>query len=271
MKRISQLEAPALAGVVKERTAAAAVAEIANCRYDGADMIDLHLSCLEERDESTLRAVIGASRLPVLALNYDQAYDRTACGFTEEEREALFLTAVRAGAAGVDMQGYTFDAKSKAAFCGDDRYPFTKKHPKEVVTDPAVIARQCAFIETVHSMGAEVLLSCHTGVAMDAGELVALALFLEERGPDVIKLVTPARDEAELAESLRAMTLLKREVKTPVSYHANGAAGRLSRIVNPVMGGQILFCCDRYHAGSLTEQPDLRTARAVVDGLKKML
>ena len=45
-QKLSQLTAPALAGVVKEKSAQAAIAEINNCVYDGADMIDLHLSCL---------------------------------------------------------------------------------------------------------------------------------------------------------------------------------------------------------------------------------
>ena len=45
---LAKLPAPALAGVVREATAAAAMAEIRNCVYSGADMIDLHLSCLED-------------------------------------------------------------------------------------------------------------------------------------------------------------------------------------------------------------------------------
>lgn len=35
-------------------------------------MIDLHMSCLENTDIDTLKAVIGASKLPVLALNYNK-------------------------------------------------------------------------------------------------------------------------------------------------------------------------------------------------------
>ena len=50
MTKLSCLPPPVLAGVVRERTAAAAAAGIKNCLYDGADMIDLHLSCLEKND-----------------------------------------------------------------------------------------------------------------------------------------------------------------------------------------------------------------------------
>ena len=44
MKKISQITAPAVAGVIREKTKNAVIAEMKNCMFDGADMIDLHLS-----------------------------------------------------------------------------------------------------------------------------------------------------------------------------------------------------------------------------------
>lgn len=268
---LAKLPAPALAGVVRERTAAASIAEIKNCWYDGAAMIDLHLSCLDTPDGETLEKIISASPLPVLALNYNGLYDWSDAGFSEDARIESLRLAVDFGAAGIDMQGYSFDAASKTGFCGEDRYSFTKGNPKEIVTDPAVIAKQCALIEEVHSKGAEVLLSCHPGVAMNAETVVELALFLEQRNPDIIKIVTSAACEEEMLESIRAMLLLKKEVKTPVSYHANGKAGSLSRILNPALGGHIAFCVDRYSESSTMEQLDLRTAKQAIESLRKFL
>ena len=271
MPRLSTLRAPALAGVVRERTCAAAAAEIRSCLYDGADMIDLHISCLEDATPDALRRVIGISPLPVLALHYNRTCEWADAGASEEERTEALLRAVEAGAAGIDMQGYTFHAPSRDAFCGEDQYSFTKPAPREVVTDAAVIERQCALIERVHGMGAEVLISCHPGVAMSCEQVVDLALFLVRRGPDIIKIVTVGKDEDDLTEGFRTMAALKREVRTPVSFHVGGRACALSRIVNPMLGGQILFCVDRYGPNSTLEQPELRTARAVVDGIRKML
>ena len=271
MRKLSAIPAPAIAGVIREETAKAAIAEIKNCRIDGADMIDLHLSCLEDRSVETLQKIIGSTDLPVLALNYNQAALHASMNFTEEERVQSFLDAVDAGAAGVDMQGYTFHATSKKEFCGEDRYSFTKGNPKEVVTDPAVIQQQCAFIEQVHSKGAEVLLSCHPGIPMTTQQVVDLALFLEERNPDIIKIVTKANTREDLEESVRTMLALKKAVKTPVSYHANGKAGMLSRIINPVLGGQIAFCVARYSETSTMEQIDLKTARSIVDNINKLI
>ena len=270
-QKLSQLTAPALAGVIKEKSAKAAIAEINNCVYDGADMIDLHLSCLENTDTDELKKIISFSKLPVLALNYNTTYEGKSAEYDEDGRVALFLRAIEAGAAGIDMQGYTYHLPSKSGFCGEDKYSFTKGNPKEIVTDEAVISKQCELIERVHSMGAEVLLSCHPGIAMSCEQVVDLALFLEKRNPDIIKIVTKANDENDLVESIKTMITLKKEIKTPISFHANGSAGILSRILNPILGGQIAFCVDRYTEASVMEQLDLKTAKTVVENFKKLI
>ncbi len=270
MTKISKLQAPALAGVVKEKGIKSAIAEIKNCMYDGATMIDLHMPCLEDTSVDALKKVISSTKLPVLALNYNNTYEGADAGYTEEARAESFLRAVEAGAAGIDMQGYTFHLPSKKAFCGEDKYSFTKGNPKEIVTDEAIIAKQCELIDKVHSMGAEVLLSCHPGIPMTSEQVVELALFLEKRNPDILKIVTKAENEDDLAESIRTMLLLKKEIKTPISFHANGPAGMLSRIINPLLGGQIAFCVDRYSESSVMEQIDLVTTKAVVNGVKKI-
>ena len=270
-QKISRLPPPVLAGVVKEKSAPEAAAAIQNCRIDGAAMVDLHLSCLASADRETLGKIIGPAGIPVLALNYNNAYGGGDAGFSEEERVESLLRAVRAGAAGIDMQGYTFDVRSKNGYFGGNGLSFAARAPREVVTDERIVARQRALIEEVHACDAEVLLSCHPGVRMNADEVVELALFLEKRGPDIIKIVTVAENEDDLAESIRAMLALKREVRTPVAYHANGKAGLLSRVINPVLGGHIAFCVDRYTAGSFPEQPALTAVRAAVDNLKKIL
>ncbi len=264
-QKLSQLPSPALAGVIREKSVRAAIAEAQNCFYDGATMLDLHLSRLESTKVEELQQIIAACRLPVLALYYPGSTVPT-----EEERTEALLRAVKAGAAGIDIQGYTYHLPSKSGFCGEDVYSFTRGNPREIVTDAAVIEKQCALIEQVHAMGAEALLSCHPGTVMSAEQVVELALFLEKRRPDIIKIVTVAKTEEDLAECLRAMLLLKKELKTPVTYHAGGAAGAPSRILNPLLGGHIAFCVDRFHADSTMEQLDLRTAATIVENMRKI-
>ena len=271
MKKLSGISAPAITGVIREKTTAAAIAEIKNCMYDGADMIDLHLSCLEKSDVDTLRAIVNSTKLPILALNYNRTVNWVDCGLNEEERVQTLYRAIQAGVAGVDMQGHTFHTPSRDRFCGEDKYSFTKGNPKEVVIDEAVISKQCEFIENIHSKGAEVLLSCHPGIPMSSTQVVELALFLEKRNPDIIKIVTAASNEDEMLESIKTMLLLIKEVKTPVSYHANGKFGGFTRIVNPALGGQIAFCVDRFSESSTMEQLDLKTAKTVIENIKKII
>ena len=270
-KKLSQLPSPVLAGVVREKSVRAAVAEIKNCLYDGAGMIDLHMSCLENTDTDTLRAIISMSKLPILALNYNGTYLWEDAGFSEEERVESFLRAVDAGAAGIDMQGYTFHPPSKNGFYGEDKYSFTKGNPKEIITDEETISKQCEFIEKIHAKGSEVLMSCHPGIYMNCQQVVELALFMEKRNPDSIKIVTIAKNEEELLESFKTMVALKKELTTPGSYHAGGEAGSLSRIINPVLGGHMIFCVDRFSKSSTREQLDLKAAKLIVDNMKKIM
>ena len=106
---------------------------------------------------------------------------------------------------------------------------------------------------------------------MNCRQVVELALFLEKRNPDIIKIVTPATNENELVESFNTMVALKKEVKTPVSYHANGKAGSLSRIINPILGGHIIFCVDRFNEGSTMEQLDLKMVKSIIENMKKIM
>ena len=269
--KLSEIEAPAVAGVVREATEAAAKARIKRCIENGADMIDLHLSCIENADEATYARIIAASTVPVLALNYNLKRDWSDAGFDEETRTASLLAAVRAGAAGADMQGYTFDVKSKSAFCGTDEYSFTKNKPLEVVTDPEVIEKQREFIAKVHDAGGEVLLSCHPNIGMSADAVVDLAAFLELRGADIIKIVTIADDEAAAMEAVRAMTRLKTEIKTPVSYHAAGKCGGITRVINPLLGGRIAFCVDAGDEFATAGQLDIAAMRKVTDGVRSLI
>lgn len=95
-------------------------------------------------------------------------------------------------------------------------------------------------------------------------------MLLEKRKPDIIKIVTVAANEDDLIESFKTMATLRKELKTAVSYHACGKAGSLSRILNPALGGHIVFCVDRYNGGSTMEQVDLKTARSAIDCLRKI-
>ena len=87
MKKVSEITSPAIAGVIREKSVEAAIAEIKNCMYDGADMIDLHMSCLENSGTDALKAIIGSSKLPVLALNYNNKVKGRNCITTRSDTQ----------------------------------------------------------------------------------------------------------------------------------------------------------------------------------------
>lgn len=275
-KSFENIPSPILAGVVKEKTPETAIAAIRNCEYKGATGIDLHLSCLDKEYQNTecIKRIIDATRLPVLALNYNLSYEGTFYEAPEEERIDLLLTGISAGAAAADIQGYTYDLYSKQGFRTEFQslgYSFIQGNPKEVVVDDKIIARQTELIERIHQAGAEVVLSNHTAVPMTTEQVVDLALFVEKRKPDIIKIVTPADTQEQMLEAFRTMAMLKKEVATPVSYHCSGEYGRLTRIVNPVLGGKICFCNCEYCHNSDFNQPLLETAKLLIENIEKIM
>lgn len=266
---------PILAAVIRERTPRDAIAEIKNYAINGAQVADLHLSCLDEqyRNIECISQIVNQSSLPILGLNYNQAPDWTVTETSEEERTALLMMSIDAGAAGIDMQGYTFDRPSHFAFNDDFAhldYSFIKNKPREVVVDPKIIEKQCDLIEQIHFKGAEVLLSNHLLIPMKTDELVELCLFLEKRKPDMIKIVTQCETDEDMLESFRSMLTIKKEIKTPVTLFSNGATSPLTRIINPMLGGALVFTSNGFNARSNFTQMDLTTIKQVLDGVEKL-
>ena len=272
--KLTEIKTPAIAGVVRERTVKDAIASIQNYKLKGAAMVDLHLSTLEDkyRNVDSIRMIVESTDLPILALNYSQNYDYSPInGVTEEERINLLKIAAQAGVAGIDIQGYTFDFPSKTNFFGDKSLMFYKDGIRELVTDEAIIQKQTDLIEEFHTMGCEVLLSIHPGVVLNSDQVVELAKFVSKRKPDIIKIVTTSECEEDNVEALKAMLRLKKELSCKVSYHLAGKSGHISRIINPIMGGFMMFCVDGAGPNNLPEQLQITTATDIVNNLKKVL
>ena len=192
---------PMIVGVIKQRTVRDAIAEIKNGEINGARGFDLHLATLDEefRNVDSIKQIIESTDKPILALNYNNGFFGDL-GMNEEERTSLLMMAVDAGASAVDMQGYTFDKESSAKFKDMDfvteELSFLKeKMPREVTLDPETVKKQKAFIDEVHSKGAEVLMSMHFGVHMSACQLEALARLGKSKGADIVKMGTPCATE----------------------------------------------------------------------------
>lgn len=175
----------------------------------------------------------------------------------------MLILAAEAGISAVDFQAYTYDLEAKEKFqeeYAENGMIFKNAKPKEIALNPEIIEKQKNLIDKFHSMGTEVLMSCHTGVPMNTEEVVSLALEIEKRNPDIIKIITPCETDEQLAESFKTMIELKKIIKKArIHYHCSGVKGKITRFVNPMLGAYLLFCVDRYKDSSNFEQLHLKT------------
>ncbi len=262
--------APMIVGVIRQRTPRAAIADIKNGEIKGARGFDLHLDALDEefRNETSIRSIVESTDRPILALNYRNGYDGAYLAMTEEQRVETLMTAVDAGVSAIDIQGYTFCPGAAKEFLDAEYLPeslrsLSDKNPREVTFHPEVVDRQKRLIQTVHEKGAEVLISMHFGVPLTADQLIALARFAhDEKGADIVKMVTPCANERELADVLSATLALHEQLDFPFSYHASGKAGNRSRMICPMLGSYLMFCnvdygyssnFEQLHLGSMTQ------------------
>lgn len=273
--KVSDGPAPLLAAVVKEPNLREAAAAIRRAELAGAGMIDLHLSTLprEQVTADALRPVIAETTVPVMAMQYNWDMQMQPLDFTEPERLAQLKEAVCAGAACVDLQGHTFskeDTRSSLSLPQAAELCFTERLPKEVSLEPEVIEKQTEYIRAIHDLGAEVLLSVHTGVSMNCEQTLSMVRFLAQRGPDIIKVVGRCETDEELAEFCRTILTLQKEVpQTRVSYHCAGARGAMTRLLGPLLGSWLMFCNERYTAASDLNQLHLATMSEVWALLKR--
>lgn len=257
---------PLIVSVIKEHTRGDAISAIRNSFYDGAHGYDLHLSFLdpEYRTVEHLKPIIAtAGNQPVLALNYDVGFAgyQSVC---DEERAEKLLLAVEAGAACIDMQGCLFDEASRTGLSDpqnlcDKTLPFVAVNPREITFDPVAVEKQKELIKKVHDMGAEVLMSVHTGVIMNAEQILSMAKEMEKRGIDILKIVTPSNGLEDNLECLKANMLMQKELKIACHHHCNGANGKMTRLIAPMFGAHLIFTNQSYTSVSDQTQPLLRT------------
>lgn len=262
-KKFATSNTPLIIGVVKERTPQDALNKMRYFEENGATALDLHLSCLDEEYQTVdgMKRIADGTDLPILALNYARRYDWTEIEQTEDARAELLIKGLQAGCSAVDLLGYSFHTQSKSKFVGEDIYSFTKNNPLEIVTDKTAIAKQKQFIDRVHDMGKEVLLSTHPDIPLNGNQVIDLVYFLAERNPDIIKIVTRCNTEEELTEAYDTMRRLKGlGIRQKISFHCCGEMGRTTRLINPVLGSYMCFCTKADDANRIKEQLDIKTA-----------
>jgi 3-dehydroquinate dehydratase type I len=141
--------------------------------------------------------------------------------------------------------------------------------PRQLTKKQRAIDKQKKLIDQIHSMGAEVLMSSHTGDFLTAEETIEHAKAMENRGADMIKIVVKGTSEAEMQEAFQITSLLKKELKVPFLHICAGQYGKIHRAMAPLFGSALVLCVQSYTAGSYHEQVLLRAIKAVYDNLDR--
>src|SRR5690606_38524037 len=106
------------------------------------------------------------------------------------------LTAADAGASMIDVMGDLYHPS-----------------PMEITYNQNAIDKQKRLIDKIHEKGADVVISSHMSNSLNTEQVLEHMRALEERDPDVVKIVTSVNTEDELAEALITTMALNRELK----------------------------------------------------------
>jgi len=218
-----------------------AIALARTARDDGADgvTLELHRFPVEERTVENFRKIVTSVQLPFMFTDYrsDIYY-----GADDEARMATLMKAAEAGAEFVDVMA--------DLYCPS---------PLEIATNEKAIARQRETIDAIHRLGAKAVMSSHIlDRSRTAEECLAQLRMEEERGADIVKLVTMAYTQADFLESVKCLMRLNAEMKTPWIYLCGGPFARLQRFMGPHFGCAVEFAVHDYMTANNYDQPTIR-------------
>ena len=281
MKQLfTKLPRPFIVGVIHGKTPQDVMASMRNAGYDGAHAYNLHISKLAPQylEKDSLKKIIESTCRPVCALYYaympyteQQSSNANLKGDNEALRIEKLLLAVEAGAAAIDMPADTFraascesggKAKKNSGQLQDGVFEGLKL--SGITFEKAALEKQAQMIDKVHSYGSEVLLSVHTGTVMNSAQTLKLAENLEKRGADMLKIVNACNNHEEMAEGIKTIIELKKNIKTPFLYICQGEYGKLTRVVGPMLGCMLAYCVHEYNESTHLHQPLIKSLRNVL-------
>lgn len=237
---------PVVVGMIKSLSKDRILSEIERIREDGADAYGFQLEgCFEEcKSDEGIRSILSSmSDKPVYFTNYMRR--NSTEGITWETIERQLLIAAESGASLIDVPG---DMYSSADM--------------ELTYDREAKERQISLINTIHSMGADVLMSSHVLKYVDSDTVLAIAREHERRGADVSKIVIDTNTKYELGDAFIGSVRLNRELKIGTLLLANGSESRTHRHVGPLFGSCLLLATENNLTGQ--DQPTIKRAREIV-------
>lgn len=228
------------------------IASIRNCFFDGADAIGIMMDYMnrESRSKECFQDIFRyCGGKPVYITNYRQ---RKNTGMTDDELMAELLVSLDAGATLIDVMGDTFDL---AGSCN------------QMATSDTAINKQKELIQEIHSRGGEVLMSSHIFQFLDEETVLNIALRQQDRGADIVKVVTYSGSEEEMLANFKTSLRLKKELEKPFLFLVNGPYCKLQRIIGPALGSCMVLCVQDYEPQTFKDQPQLRATKTALSNI----
>lgn len=240
---------PMLTVMLQCETPETAIGRIRNANMLGADAYGLQVESLkhEYHNPDTYKKIfVEMKGRPCYVTNYRSANN---AGKTDDELAEGLVVLAQSGATLCDVVG--------DLFC---------KHPEELTEDRVAIEKQMELIETLHCLGAEVLMSSHLYKYAPAERVLEIAFEQKRRGADIIKIVTAADSMEQQIENLRITDLLKRELGAPFLFLSGGEC-TLHRRLGMKLGCCMALCVYEHDALSTPAQPLLSTMKTIRDSI----
>lgn len=217
---------PILTLMLRSNTPEKLISEIKTGIESGAEAFGFQMEAMDPafRTEEFLKPIIEAMQnRPSYVTNY-QRTNASKTPQTDDELSQELLTAIKCGAAIVDIRGDLFDESKD-----------------EMTHDLKAIEKQKKLIDKIHEMGALALMSSHVFRYLTPDEAFKIAEAQVERNVDIVKIVANSDTIEQLHSNLEITAKLAQKIEKPVIFLSNGEFCRIHRIYGPYIAKPTLF------------------------------
>lgn len=167
---------------------------------------------------------------------------------TDEEltEEMLFAFSVADNVKLFDIRGDLFD-----------------QNTDEITYNEKAVEKQIELAKEVHRLGGEVLISSHPLRFLPYDEVLKIAKSHQERGADIVKIVTLAESEREVDENIKTTLRLKEDLEKQFLFLCGGSHCRKHRLLGPVLSNSLFLSVQRGIDGG--PQPQMDDAKKMIE------
>lgn len=247
MKSFLKNDTPIITTMLKSNNPKSLISEIELSISQGAEAFGFQIETLLPafRNEECYKKILSAMGDKPAYITCYQRGNVSPIAQSDEELTDELLKVFRCGAKLVDIRGDLFDISEN-----------------ELTMKPKAIEKQKKLIKMIQNEGGEVLMSSHIFKFLHKEEVLKIALEQQERGVDMVKIVTIADNQAELDENFEASLLLKKELFIRSLFLCNGKFCLRHRMFAPILTNSMFLTMENSIANG--NQPSIERAKNVI-------